>query len=424
MLTLTPTEPELLAAAVVTTLAVDFDPQAREASIFYWERGRSYRRAVVAAAERTGDETVALLVDELRARPADPALHLALRTRLVRLAGESGDGGGPALGTLFERAWEAECNSRLGYHLGRHYGGTGQASVDAERLGTLPPGDGLGPGDAPGVLVVVPFRDRGPGLRLRNLLACLAALRDQSVPRGSYRVAVVETDDAPRWRDAVRPRADHYRFAYKPGGFNKSWAVNVGVVNAPGRAEIVCILDADALVDRDFVARNVARFRRPGAMGHLSYRDMWCLDESATSWAIEERLWRRAAAADPDRLRAFVLRRPPGCCVWVRTSAFHRIGGMDERFEGWGGEDNDFAYRMDVNSAFDHYHDPLLHMYHPSSAVLREDGELVNAHIPALSWGPASAAIGDADRFARTSGPGRHHEGRHPHERRAGSHVA
>jgi GT2 family glycosyltransferase len=86
--------------------------------------------------------------------------------------------------------------------------------------------------------------------------------------------------------------------------------------------------------------------------------------------------------------------------VWVRTSAFHRIGGMDERFQGWGGEDNDFAYRMDTHSAFDQYRDPLLHMYHPSSAVLREDGQLINAHIPALTWGPGHD-IGDIGRFAQ-----------------------
>ncbi|MFJ4623888.1 glycosyltransferase [Streptomyces sp. NPDC088812] len=416
MASLTPTDPDILAAAVVTTLAVHFDPQAREASIFYWERALSYREAVAEGAEQLGDETVTRLVGDLRARPADPSVHLALRTRLLQLAGDGG--GSAALDTLFERAWEAESNSRLGYHLGRHFSGTGQPTVGVERLGTLPAGDGLRPGDSPRVLVVVPFRDRGPGLRLRNLLACLTALRDQSVPRAFYQVTVVETDDAPRWRDTVAPRTDHYLFAHKPDDFNKSWAVNVGVVNTPGQAEIICILDADALVDRDFVARNVARFHSPGAMGHLSYRDMWCLDESATSWAIEERLWRRAAGLDPDRLRAFVLRRPPGCCVWVRTTAFHRIGGMDERFEGWGGEDNDFAYRMDINSAFDHYHDPLLHMYHPSSAVLREDGELVNAHIPALSWGPSSTPIGDVHRFARTSATG------HRHERREDSHVS
>ncbi|MFJ5309569.1 hypothetical protein ACIQBL_44175, partial [Streptomyces sp. NPDC088350] len=172
MTTLAPTDPDLLAAAVVTTLAVHFDPQAREASIFYWERGLSYREKVLEAVERTGDKTVVELVGELRMRPAAPALHLSLHARLVELAGNGSD---PVLHTLFARGWEAESNSRLGYQLGRHYDGTLQATVRPERLATLAPGDGPGPGDAPRVRVVVPFRDRGPGLRLRNLLACLLA---------------------------------------------------------------------------------------------------------------------------------------------------------------------------------------------------------------------------------------------------------
>ncbi|MEU2778147.1 galactosyltransferase-related protein [Streptomyces sp. NPDC007162] len=400
MSTLTPTDPETLAASVVTALAVDADPQAREASVFYWERGLEFRRAVVEAAGRTGDEAVGRLVADLRERPADPDVHHLLARHLVKSAEQ---GPSSALTALFQRAWQAEANSRLGYHLGRGYTTTGQDPRTLQNLGARAPGRRLGPGDTPEVLVVIPFRDRGPGLRLRNLLACLQALRDQSAPRGFYQVVVVETDETPRWRDTLLPYTDHYLFAYKPGAFNKSWAVNVGVVNAPGRAEVVCILDADALADRDFIARNAARFQRPGVMGHLSYRDMWCLDETSTSRAIDQRLWQGHDQPDVEGLRAFVLRRPPGCCVWARTSAFHRIGGMDERFEGWGGEDNDFAYRMDTHSAFDQYHDPLLHMYHPSSAVLREDGELVNAHIPALSWGPSATAIGDAERFLRQS---------------------
>jgi hypothetical protein len=413
--TLIPTDPQTLASAVVTTLAVDADPQAREASVFYWERGLEHRRAVVEAAGRTGDEAVGRLVADLRLRPADPMLHHALTRQLVKSAEQ---GASAALATLFERGWQAEANSRLGYHLGRAYTPAGQDRRTHRELRTRPPSSRLQENDRPEVLVVIPFRDRGPGRRLRNLLACLQALRDQSAPRAFYHVVVVETDETPRWRDAVLPYTDHYLFAYKPGTFNKSWAVNVGVVGAPGRADIVCILDADALVDRDFVVRNADRFRRPGVMGHLSYRNMWCLDETSTCRAIDQRLWQEGGQVDPEGLRAFVLRRPPGCCVWVRASAFHRIGGMDERFEGWGGEDNDFAYRMDINSAFDHYHDPLLHMYHPSSAVLREDGELVNAHIPALSWAPSAAPIGDLHRFEQATPTG------NQHERRADTHVS
>lgn len=299
---LMPHDPDTLADAVVTTLAVDADPQAREASIFYWERGLPYRKAVVEAMARVPDGELRAAAEALRNRPADPATHAALHRRLTELAH---DRAAPALDKLFTEAWQAESNSRLGYHLGGRYSPRATPSVTPERLhslaaATVPrPAASAEPGGDAETLVVVPFRDRGPGHRLRNLLACLLSLRDQSVPASSYRVVVVESDDIPRRRDAVLPYTDHYLFARKDGLFNKSWAVNVGVVNAPGRPEAVCILDADVLVDRDFIARNTARFRERGTMGHLSYRDMWCLGESATSWAIEERLGRGAPRSTP-----------------------------------------------------------------------------------------------------------------------------
>jgi glycosyltransferase involved in cell wall biosynthesis len=210
---------------------------------------------------------------------------------------------------------------------------------------------------------------------------------------------VVESDDSPRFRSVIEPRADHYLFARKAGAFNKSWAVNVGVMNTPGAAEAICILDADVLSDRDFIARNARRFERPGTAGHLTYRNMLSLSEAASSAAIRHRVLGGGADVDPQTLRGFFLRRPPGACVWVRQSAFRLVGGMDERYEGWGGEDNDFVYRLDFNAAFDSYDDWLLHLAHPPASMLMKDGTLVNAHIPGLSWRP-DEQIGRIDRFA------------------------
>ena len=396
-----PSDPVTLAGAVVDSLVLAADPQSREASIFYWDRGQQHLRAVVQAAREYPDPDIVTLAERLMADTRDPAAYLALHGALVRIVTAD-----PARGAapLFARAWAVETNCRLGVHLGAGYSADpGVAPVGVETLRRLPAGAGRPDGPAE-VLVVVPFRDQTADRgRLRNLLACLMALRDQSAPRESYCVTVVESDEVPRWREVIEPYTDNYIFAQKGGLFAKSWAVNVGVVNSPGDAEVICVLDADVLADRDFIVRNAVRFQQAGTMGHLSYRDMWCLDEASTAYAVEARLRRREADVDPAALRAFVLRRPPGCCVWVRTSAYHRIGGMDERFEGWGGEDNDFAYRMDINSAFDNYADPLLHMYHPSTSALRQDGELINAHIPALSWRPGQQ-IGDVHRFARRAG--------------------
>jgi hypothetical protein len=135
------------------------------------------------------------------------------------------------------------------------------------------------------MLIIVPFRDRsGDHTRLRNLLACLLALRDQSYPRSGYHVTVVEADQEPRWRHVIVPHADHYLFAEDRGPFSKSWAVNVGAVRTPGRPEVLCILDADVLADRDFIARNASRFRS------CAHRRAW----KAAAWRSRLPLYRTA----------------------------------------------------------------------------------------------------------------------------------
>ena len=394
-----PADSEALATAAADCVVVAADPRARSASAYFWDRGRRWTGAAAQAVTGSEDAQIRALGQALAAAPADPARYFALRSELIT----AGTAGRPAAAAIFEAAWQAECNSRLGYLLGPGYR-TDEPPLPADELLEQPPGRPLAGPDGVEVLVVIPFQDRSQDRsRLRNLLACLLSLRDQSCARDSYQVTVVESDDTERWAGVIGPRADHYIFARKPGPFCKSWAVNVGVTHSPGRPEVICILDADVLTDRQFVSRNAIRFRAPGTGGHLTYRNMLSLDGPATSRAIRDRVHRRAAQASPDHFRGFLLRRPPGCCVWVRAGAFRRIGGMDERYEGWGGEDYDFAHRLDLDAPLDYYDDWLLHMHHPPSAFIREDGGL--AAIPPLSWDPAEP-IGRLDRFAASRPPG------------------
>ena len=383
---LMPADPQVLATAVADSIVVASDPAARSSSAYFWDRGRPWTGAVVEAVTGSDDPEIRSLGAALAADPGDPGGYFALRSALLRGARDVA-----ALRPVYRLAWRAECNSRLGYQLGPDYR-RDEPPVPVEELLELPSGPPLGADSRPEVLIVIPFQDRSADRhRLRNLLACLLALRDQSLRRDNYQVTVVETDEEQRHGDVIGPRADHYLFAPKPGPFNKSWTVNVGVTHTPGQPEVICILDADVLADREFVERNAARFRRPGTGGHLPYRDMLCLDPPATAQAIRGRLRHREPAASPARFRGFLLRRPPGCCIWVRAAAFRRIGGMDERYEGWGGEDYDFLHRLDLEAPLDSYDDWLPHLHHPPSAFIREDGGL--AEIPPLSLGWQSVQL-------------------------------
>lgn len=407
---LRPGDPEVLAAAVADSVVVACDPDARRSALLYWQWASPWTEAVLAEVRKAPDAPIRTLGERLAADPAEPSHYRQLRAALAERASAVPSPGVPSsdlpdisrtsdVDRLFDVAWEAECNSRLGFHLGGEPARDAEP-VSAEELRALPPGPGLPPGADPEILIVVPFRDRGAdGARLRNLLACLHSLRDQSFPRDRYQVTVVESDDRPRHREAIASLADHYVFAPKAGKFNKSWAVNAGVMHTPGRNEVLCILDADALADRDLIARNAGRFASPGVGGHLPYRNMSLMDGPATAWAIRERVQRRGRAADPRRLRAFQVRRPPGCCLWVRTSIFHRIGGMDERYEGWGGEDTDFVFRFDMAAPFFVHDDWMLHMRHPPAPIgIDAGGELDNARIPVGTWRPKEP-IGQLDRF-------------------------
>jgi hypothetical protein len=369
------------AAAVADSLVLYADPAARTASIYWWHLGRAWREAVVTALGAVPGE-LRKLGEELLDRPTEAEPYWELRRRLAA-ADESTSG----LAELFDAAWVVECRSRIGYHLGA---GHQAATEPAEPAAEPAPG-----GPAHNVLIVVPFRDRDPGEhRLRNLRACLTALRDQDHPRASYRVVAVEADGHPRWREVIEELCDQYVFVQSEGPFNKSWVVNVGVREAGAGTDLLCVLDADVLCDRSFVSRNAARFHAAGTGAHLPYRDALYLDEPSSRRALQERLTGGRAAVDLESLRGFVLRRPPGYCVWLRTEVFDRISGMDERFEGWGAEDNDFALRAGIAAPLDGYGDALLHMYHPS-AVQELDPRGYNTHIAALSW-PAGSDYGSA----------------------------
>lgn len=385
-------EPTAAVSLVANSVVLKADQGAQDANIFYWHRAQPLVSLVVERLLQMSDDRVRGAAQALLDEPASAkayrqmceALEGALRTNPEAVA------------EVCRLAWNAISRTRLDYHVGAGY--APDRDVTVEELAAASAAE---PALAtnPRVLVVVPFRDRsGSGDRVRNLLACLRSLRDQSLDRADYHVCVVESDDRPRWGELIAAHADQHLFAPKSGAFNKCWAVNVGVRHARGEAELICVLDADALVDRDFLRRNSERFRRPGTGGFLPFRDLCYLDASASSYAIRARCLDGRPEADRERLRGFLVHRAPGVCVWLRRDVFDAINGMDERYEGWGREDMDFVLRATLATAFVHFDDVMLHLYHPSSAHL-VDGQTGNAHIPWLTWAPEQP-IGQLDRFA------------------------
>jgi len=107
-------------------------------------------------------------------------------------------------------------------------------------------------------------------------------------------------------------------------------------------------------------------------------------DDASLATTIDH--WRAGTAngAVYDPLRSGTCDLPmlfcfPGCFMLVRRDAFHRLGGFDSSFRGWGFEDTEFGLRamrqLRVLNLF-HRAEPLLHIDHPVSPYKSEEHRL------------------------------------------------
>jgi hypothetical protein len=391
-----PDELDRLAARLTEYVVLANDPAVPLAAADFWRYSSPHYQAVTGIVERLVQDDAeatgayrALAGDTATGRHEEPltrALSAALARRPAEIAATS---------QAVDRADE-------GVYVRYHRGGSFDPSAaplsvaDAAAL----PGLRRRPQQRPDseVLVVIPLRDTTGGGRFRNFLACVAALRDQGAAGERMTVAAVELDVEPRWRHLAEPVVDHYVFAVHDGGFNRSWAANIGVRHAAPEASYICVLDADILTDSRFIERNLARMRDGGHGAHLPFELLTTMDQPSSDRAIRHRCEQGHPDVPAEQVRALQLRDVPGACVWVRRDFYERLGGHDERFEGWGGEDDDLLARMEANGRVTRFPDQTLHMYHPRPSMVRPDGRPYNAHIPPLSW---TAAHG----FGRLTGP-------------------
>lgn len=166
--------------------------------------------------------------------------------------------------------------------------------------------------------------------------------------------------------------------------FSKSCAVNHAAKMATG--DIFVIVDADGFIDSKSVLLCAEKIRRARERGHrlwyVPYRQFYRLSKNAS---------RRLLKSIPCHPLAFPT--PPNPCDILNTSgsqhghwfgagiqilpreAFDKVGGWDERFRGWGGEDH-AATRATDTLYWTHKTLPgqFLHIWHPmfSSTAVKE----------------------------------------------------
>lgn len=138
--------------------------------------------------------------------------------------------------------------------------------------------------------------------------------------------------------------------------YNRSAAFNVGARAAQG--EILICHDNDLLVPAAY-AREACRILRSG--GDVAYlgRFLFYLGEEHSRAVLSGR--EKVDAIPPVR----VMQNFQGGTLAIRRDAFVDVGGFDEGFAGWGGEDNEMYDRCAGLRIHRYGYLPFIHLHHP-----------------------------------------------------------
>ena len=141
-------------------------------------------------------------------------------------------------------------------------------------------------------------------------------------------ILLIEQDENSNLDFDLPPNCQHH-FIYNPGLYNRCWAFNVGVKLT--QKDILAFADSDMFLHpEDFMKGFEAcqKYEAVNPNGSYTY-NIINTNHEALTYDISERrkLWTYAAGL-----------------MFMQRAAFERIGGWDERFEGWGVEDNEISH--------------------------------------------------------------------------------
>lgn len=193
--------------------------------------------------------------------------------------------------------------------------------------------------------------------RLPNLLATLDSIAAQEGP--AFECLVVEQADVPEIPDHL-PSWVQYHFCQsqtKGALYNRSLAFNVGARNAKGK--LLVVHDNDMPVPTCYAKEMVARWNAGAKVINLK-RFIFYLNERDSKAIMESRRICRGLIPD------MVLQNlTGGGSLGVDSDWYFAVGGHDEGFVGWGGEDVEFWDRATSEGGLYGYAMmPIVHLWH------------------------------------------------------------
>lgn len=188
-------------------------------------------------------------------------------------------------------------------------------------------------------------------------LATIAAQRDIRceciVVEQSERIEV--GNRLPGWARYIHTPLRNARMPYC-----RSWAFNVGARVATGR--ILVFHDNDMLVPEAYASELWSRYIRGYEVINLK-RFIFFVTE-----AHSRRIQSTRVLGTFEPPYTVMQNAEAGGSVAMTRDAYFAIGGYDESFVGWGGEDNEFWERAQTRRVWPYGYLPIVHLWHPAQS--------------------------------------------------------
>lgn len=197
--------------------------------------------------------------------------------------------------------------------------------------------------------------------RIHLLLTTLKSIGAQK--EVSVECIVVEQDNTPKIKE-VLPSWVRYIFQESSGGkdgYNRSAAFNLGAKHA--RGDVLLLHDNDMLIPTLY-CKEIIGLVNEGYEAVNIKRFVFYLDEHDTQEVMDSigNLKMCTPLYIVQNLEA-------GGSMAIQRDAYMKIGGMDENFIGWGGEDNEFWNRCSVLRKWIWGYTSLIHLWHESQPM-------------------------------------------------------
>jgi GT2 family glycosyltransferase len=215
--------------------------------------------------------------------------------------------------------------------------------------------------DLPDVSFVIGHRGRE---RLPLLLATLRSIAAQKDIL--FECIVVEQDEKPLIQVELPSWVRYIHAPCSESGvlYNRSLAFNEGARRAKGK--VLILHDNDLLPPVQYAAESFRKYQDGYAVSQLK-RFILYLVQSSTQQVCAP----QASIAGSD-CEQVLENACGGGSIAASAEAYWAIGGMDEEFVGWGGEDGEFWGRCQTLNVWAYGIFPMIHLWHASQPEKRD----------------------------------------------------